>query len=246
MRGRAAITAFVPLLAGVLIVGVTVSLGNWQVRRAHEKADLQARIDRFARTAAVPVGADAQVHEGQAVSLEGRWLAHHTILLDNRTHGGRAGYHVLTPLQLADGSGAVLVNRGWLPVGADRTRLPDISTPDDAQTIAGRMRPVEAAPFALSSELVAGRMWQNLDLDRYRAETGMTLATWTLQQTSAAADGLVREWPAPAAGIDRHRGYALQWYSLAGLAAGLTAWYAWHLIKLRPSDAHDPRPAARR
>jgi surfeit locus 1 family protein len=67
-----------------------------------------------------------------------------------------------------------------------------------------------------------------------------------LQQTSAAADGRVREWPAPAAGIDRHRGYALQWYSLAGLAAGLTAWYAWHLIKLRPSDAHDPRPAARR
>ena len=54
------------------------------------------------------------------------------------------------------------------------------------------------------------------------------LADYYLQQTSAGHDGLVRDWPAPDAGIDRHRGYAFQWYALAALAAGLTAWYVFN------------------
>jgi cytochrome oxidase assembly protein ShyY1 len=33
-----------------------------------------------------------------------------------------------------------------------------------------------------------------------------------------AGDGLVRDWPAPSLGIERHRGYAVQWYALALMA----------------------------
>jgi cytochrome oxidase assembly protein ShyY1 len=42
-----------------------------------------------------------------------------------------------------------------------------------------------------------------------------------IEQHSAAADGLVRDWPRPDTGIEKHESYALQWYSLAGLAVVL-------------------------
>jgi cytochrome oxidase assembly protein ShyY1 len=61
-------------------------------------------------------------------------------------------------------------------------------------------------------------VWQNLVLDRYREWSKLELQPIVIQQTSPAADGLVREWGPPDAGADRHRGYALQWFALAVLA----------------------------
>jgi cytochrome oxidase assembly protein ShyY1 len=41
-----------------------------------------------------------------------------------------------------------------------------------------------------------------------------------VQQTGAGqGERLVREWPAPGTGVDKHRGYAFQWYALAAMAA---------------------------
>lgn len=238
---RRALHAWAPLAAGLLLVASMVSLGNWQMRRAQEKAELQQRFDLSARGGPVAVRATDRPVDGQPLRLEGRWLAQYTILLDNRTQGGRAGYHVLTPLQLTDGSGAVLVNRGWLAADADRSRLPDVPSPAGLQRVEGRMQPVEAKPFFLGGEVAEGRRWQHLDLDRYRAVLGAAagprLAGWTVQQTSASAgDGLSRDWPQPAMSADRHRAYALQWYALAGLAAALTAWHAGRLFTRKPSD----------
>ena len=42
-----------------------------------------------------------------------------------------------------------------------------------------------------------------------------------IEQHSSALDGLLREWPRPDTGIEKHEAYALQWYSLAGLAVVL-------------------------
>lgn len=229
-----ALRTAVPLVAGLLIVALTVSLGNWQTRRAQEKADLQQRFNLLARGGLVAARASDLPVPGQPLRLEGEWLAQHGVLLDNRTQGGRAGYHVLTPLRLADGSGTVLVNRGWVAAEADRSRLPAILTPPGPQTVDGRMRPFEARPFSLGADVADGRRWQHLDVDRYRRllgdAAGTQLAGWMVQQTSGAVDGLSRDWPEPFVGADRHRGYALQWYALAGLFAALTAWYAGRLL----------------
>ena len=61
-------------------------------------------------------------------------------------------------------------------------------------------------------------MRQNVDLGAFAADTGLALQPIVIEQRSAAADGLLREWPRPDSGIERHEGYALQWYSLAALA----------------------------
>jgi cytochrome oxidase assembly protein ShyY1 len=42
-----------------------------------------------------------------------------------------------------------------------------------------------------------------------------------LEQHGSLDDGLVRDWPAPEAGAEKHDAYALQWYSLAVLSVVL-------------------------
>jgi len=67
---------------------------------------------------------------------------------------------------------------------------------------------------------------QNLDLEAFRAETKMPLRTdVSLQQTGPASEGLQRDWPAPALGLERHYGYAFQWFGLSALVVILYVWF---------------------
>lgn len=67
---------------------------------------------------------------------------------------------------------------------------------------------------------------QNLELAAFRAETKLPLRTdVTLQQTGPASEGLQRDWPAPALGVEKHYGYAFQWFGLAALVVILYVWF---------------------
>lgn len=226
-----------PLIAGVALALLALQLGHWQTRRAAEKAALQAEYLAPARSQPQGLGSQPPA-EWQVMELRGEWLAARSILLDNRVHDGRAGYHVITPLQVTEQGVRVLVNRGWVPTGPDRARLPDITPPGGPVTITGRVRHPADKPFTLGAEAAApvGKVWQTLDLPRYRVWSQGPVADFYLQQTSSAEDGLIRDWPQPDAGIDRHRGYALQWYALAVLATVLTLWYVWSTIRSIHSD----------
>ena len=100
----------------------------------------------------------------------------------------------------------------------------------------GNARPASAAArnAAAAAAITAARdravgsspIRQNLDLNAFRAETRLPLRTdLTLQQTGAASEGLLRDWPAPALGVEKHYGYAFQWFGLTGLVALLYVWF---------------------
>lgn len=257
MRTRSTLRALLPLLAGAVLFVLLLALGNWQRGRAHEKEALQADLDALAQSAPLTVGARADaaaLRPGQPLRASGQWQAGADLYIDNRTHEGRAGYHLLTPLQLADGSGTVLVNRGWLAAPADRSLRPRVAAAVGAVEVEGRPQRPQTDGFTLASarEVVVGELWQVLDLQRYArlhaidickpSSASPCLAGWVLLQTSAAADGLVRDWPLPGAGVGRHRAYALQWYALAALVFVLVAAYLRHLLR-RNHDARQPRLA---
>ena len=65
------------------------------------------------------------------------------------------------------------------------------------------------------------RVRQSVDIAAYAAETGLQLQPRVIEQHSDTRDGLARDWPPHDAGIEKHEGYALQWYSLAALAVVL-------------------------
>ena len=212
-----------PLVAGLLLVVLFLGLGIWQLQRANEKQALQTEYDRRAHRSAVPLKASLQTaaeirfHRVEAI---GRYESEYQILLDNRVHRGIAGYHVLTPLRLEGSDTRVLVNRGWVPIGADRGQLPDTSIPAGLVTIAGIAIEPHARPFVLGalSPLVreSPTVWQQLDLERYADTVPFPVQPiLVLLDAQNSAGGFVRAWSRLDAGIAVHHGYAFQWFTLA-------------------------------
>lgn len=210
--------AVLPGVAALAAIALTVSLGNWQSRRAEEKLALGRELDAAARLTALalpPRPLEARDYEFRHIGARGEYSARHTILLDNKVLRGRPGYQVLTPLRIAGGDIHVLVNRGWVAAGARRDVLPQIQTPPGTQTVEGVGVVPTSRIFELDTKTEDGSVWQNLVLARYATWSGLKLQPIVLQQTSDAADGLARVWARPDTGADTHRGYAFQWYALA-------------------------------
>lgn len=213
----------------MLGIAITCSLGIWQMNRAAQKLALQAAIERqrerppIDATALLAPPPDSQLH--RAVVLRGTWLARHTVFLDNRQMRAKAGFYVVTPLQL-EGSGVpVLVERGWAPRNfLDRTKVPGIATPGGVVEVRGRVAPPPSKLYEFTGA-ETGLIRQNLDLPAFRAETGLALPALAVQQSGEASDGLLRDWPLPATGVEKHYGYAFQWGAMAVLIAILYAWF---------------------
>lgn len=224
------------LVLGMALLGVAVtfSLGLWQLGRAAEKTALQdARTQQSAMTALD--GRSLGSAPGDAASraalihrrmvLTGRWLPQHTVYLENRQMNGKPGFFVLTPLQI-EGTGAVmLVQRGWAQRAfTDRTALPPIETPAGQVEVPGHLAPWPSRLYDFGGA-EQGPIRQNLDLQAFRRETALPLLEVTLLQSGAASEGLLREWPVVASGVEKHHGYAFQWFGLSGLIALLYVWF---------------------
>ena len=210
--------SFLPGAAALVAIALTVALGNWQSRRAEEKLALGRDLDAAARHAVLTLPSnpvDSHDYEFARISARGEYSARHTILLDNKVLRGIPGYQVLTPLKIAGSDIYVLVNRGWVAAGARRDSLPQIRTPAGTETVEGIAVVPSSRILELDANTEEGVVWQNLVLARYAKWSGLKLQPLVLQQTSEAADGLVRAWERPDTGADRHRGYAFQWYALA-------------------------------
>lgn len=233
----------VATMATVLGVALTVRLGVWQLSRGHEKEALHAAI--LARQAQPTLDTVAvlkdktvftQLHQG--VRLEGQWLPQYTVYLENRPMQGRSGFIVLTPLQL-DKHTTVLVQRGWIPRHQqDRTLLAPIETPQGQVHVKGRIAlgPSEVMDLGDKTNSTVDAttaqparqspIRQNLNFADYSHATGLSLVG-TVLQTDADAEGLQRNWPEITAGVEKHWGYAFQWFALAVVQLLLYFWYQW-------------------
>jgi surfeit locus 1 family protein len=127
----------------------------------------------------------------------------------------------------------VLVQRGWAPRNFTRREaLPRLATPTGTVEVRGRLAPPPAKLFAFDAQ-ESGPIRQNLDLGRFRAETGLPLAPFSVQQTGAASEGLLRQWPQAGSGAEKNYGYAFQWWAIAGLIAILYVWFQFLLPRRR-------------
>lgn len=235
---------FIILLAAVAGVLATVRLGFWQLDRAAQKVAVhdamlrQRELPPLATTELAHDASAAAAQQHRAVALRGTWLAAQTVYLDNRPMDGRAGFYVLTPLRLADGS-VVLVQRGWLPRDvADRTRITPPATPSGEVAVQGRIATGPARLFELGAA-ASGPIRQNLELDAYGRESGLPLRPVMVVQDDPTAaandDGLLRHWPQPAADVQKHYGYAFQWFAMGALIGGLYVWFQ----LIRPARRHN-------
>ena len=222
------------LLVALAGMAVTASMGRWQLGRAAQKeAITQARSDRAAQPeldgrTLVQLTSGASAPDAllyRRLALQGQWLGEYTVHLDNRQMHGRPGFYVLTPLRLHGTDTVVLVQRGWVPRHfQDRTVLPPIDTPAGDVRVHGRLLPWPSKVYDFG-EVESGPIRQNLIFDDYRLQTRLPLPMLSIQQTDADDQGLQRAWPEVASGVEKHYGYAFQWFGLCGLIALLYVWF---------------------
>jgi surfeit locus 1 family protein len=240
-----------PTLAPAIAIAVFVVAGNWQRGRMHEKERLRSAFDAATQAApldaaALPAGRDAAAWAAlryRPVTAAGEFDAARQLYVDNRVHAGRAGYHVVTPLRLADGR-AVLVVRGWVAAGPTRAELPPAPPPAGPVVVRGRLVVPSSGYLELAPHAATDRVWPNLDPARFAAATGVDVLPAVIEEAPPPGgdDGLVRAWPAPDFGVDKHWIYMLQWYAFAALAGGL--WLLLNWERGAPSGAPAAAPDA--
>lgn len=216
-------------LATLVAIAGLVSLGRWQLDRAGEKRTL---YDAFARgtgsirtlEAGTPVLA-----RYQHVRATGRYDPNRQVLIDNISNAeDRAGYYVITPFELA-GGGWVLVNRGWVPLGASRADKPKVDVSPDAREIRGRTDNLPRAGIQMGDRVALAPLYPVVanfptheEIAGLLHENRWSPAAQVILLDAREPDGYLREWRPPGFPPMRHIAYAVQWF---GLAAALAVIY---------------------
>lgn len=217
--------------AALLLLGLFLSLGVWQVERLAWKQDLIARVD--ARLAAAPVAAPLPAawdditrdrDEYRKITAQGRFDHRHEVQVKAVTELG-AGYWVVTPLVAADAT--YLVNRGFVP-----TELRDPASRPEGQvagqvTVTGLLRLTEPDGAFLRSNDPANDRWYSRDVAAISADQGLVTAPFFVDADDAPNAGGY-----PVGGLtivafrNSHLSYALTWFALAigVLAAAFFVW----------------------
>jgi cytochrome oxidase assembly protein ShyY1 len=218
---------WIPFVVTLLLVALGVSLAQWQTRRAADKTALEMRLNAGNAAAPLALGAApvaAAEAEFRRVRVTGQFVADWPLYLDNRPYQGRAGFYLLMPFRIAGSDQHVLVARGWLPRNmAVREQLPPHGTPAGTVTLEGvaRLGPGRVMQLGATPALKPGAIVQNAEVAEVAAASGLAMQPFIIEQTAptgAEDSGLVHDWPAPDLGVDKHRGYAFQWYALAVMA----------------------------
>jgi surfeit locus 1 family protein len=203
-------------LSALLMCGLTASLGMWQLDRAAQKEKLS--LER---------------HNVQPIRLIGQWAAPQTLYVDNRQMNAKQGFFVVTPLFTASRE-YVLVERGWIPRDfMDRKKLASIETPTGAVTIDVRLMPDPIPPAVFAKEAVSEHpIVASIDLAALGKALPDKAYKGMMQQVGVTSEGLMRNWYEPASGVEKHYGYAFQWFAMCATVLGLYFWFQWIKPKL--------------
>jgi len=211
-----------PTLVTLVLFGFLIALGFWQLDRAEQKRVLFAQYGEEPDQTVFRLEGELKSVAGlnyRSAVVTGHYDTHHQFLLDNRTHAGQAGYHVLTPFLIRDSGVAVLVNRGWIPLGQRRDKLPDVTVSGQTQQISGRIKIPPEKVFMLGEE-PPRQLWpwriQQIRIEALSVELGRPLLPVTLLLDAGEPEGYIRQWkPVAGFGPERNIGYAVQWFGLA-------------------------------
>ncbi len=231
---RSATTLTILGVIAVALFAGLCALGTWQVHRLAWKQGLIAQVDQRAHAPATPAparadwaGLNSDNAEYRRVSATGTYQYDKQTLVQAATELG-SGYWVMTPLQLADGGGTVLVNRGFvLPQWRKSQAAGQAQSQAQAEAapvqVTGLLRMGEPGSGFLRNNDPATNLWYSRDLPAIAAARGLTdVAPYFID--ADAAPGAGRDpAKAPVGGLtvltfpNNHLVYAITWYALAAM-----------------------------
>ena len=213
--------AFTTLLA-IALVAALVALGRWQLHRADEKQALYTLFDSGQDATRAVDAATPRLPRYQHLEAVGAYDSARQILIDNMSSAeGRAGYYVITPFAL-HGGGWLLVNRGWVPVGASRAAKPDVAVSTQEREIKGRADELPRAGMQLGTRVplappypLVANFPTHAEIAALLGETVWAHAANLVLLDPSEPDGYLRQWQPPGFAPIRHIAYAVQWFALA-------------------------------
>lgn len=208
------------LIFGFFGLAVLIGLGAWQVQRLGWKTALLADVE--ARIAAAPVTLPANPDPGRddylPVTVTGTLNGPDLRILASRKMIG-PGYRIVTALQTDTGR-RILVDRGFLPIFADADAAP--LRPEGTVTFTGNLHwPDEVDSYTPEPD-TAANMWFARDVPRLAAALGTDPVLVISRSTSQPTPPL-DPLPIDTTAIpNTHLQYAITWFSLAVVWAGMT------------------------
>ncbi len=214
-----------------LVFAGLIKLGMWQLDRADEKEQYFSSIMvRTAQPHQPLASVTAQDLSQYPVVVSGTLLHQYTFLLDNITNNGRVGYHVLVPLLIDDYAAKVIVvNLGWVAGNGYRDILPELNTWSGSVEITGNLHQPSDNPYAF--EMKAGDKWPRviaqIELDKITQQLQIPLGDLhlfpaVLRIEPAHQVGYQKQWLWVNMSVEKHLGYAVQWFTLAATLLILT------------------------
>jgi surfeit locus 1 family protein len=216
------------LLGHVLVVSVCVlfvNLGFWQLRRLDERR--LENVVMASRLVADPLpieelivgaGTDLDSLEFRGATATGEFEPSEEVLVRSQVHNGTAGWHVITPLVLPNGS-AVLVNRGWVPLEMDAVPVPP-NPPAGQVTISGWLGLTRIRQSGGATE-PEGRLTQIARVDIDRLQQQMPFELIPVYMFADETDvSLPIEVARPVTSDEGpHLLYAIEWFSFTLISA---------------------------
>lgn len=229
-------------VCAVPALGLLIGLGVWQLHRLQWKEALIA--DRAARLAK-PAIALSQVpatgwrsFELRHVMARGHFLYAKTMEVVGRNYRGQTGVHIVTPLVLADGTGTLLVNRGWAPP-KDERHPGEFRRPRGDIDVTGVLRAAgRINPWAPDNEPGKG-IWFFPDPPAMAKAAGLTDAKpFLIEAVRRPGD---ESYPIGGQTVTKirneHLQYAITWFSLGAVLVVIFVLYHVKKAKAGPDEA---------
>ncbi|MEJ2308492.1 MAG: SURF1 family protein [Gammaproteobacteria bacterium] len=199
----------------LLFVTLAVSLGFWQLDRAQQKQALITMYEERSRTS-VPLGDvidDLESNSYQRVVTQGNFLPDKQIFLENQVNEGQVGHHAYIPFRTTDGD-TLLVNTGWQKRLEEKQEITG-----EEVSIEGLLRPPPEVGFRLGDldQTTFDRPYRTpyLDIGWIGNRLGLDLAPYVLLLANGESGAVETAWSPVRMPPEKHRGYAVTWFSLA-------------------------------
>lgn len=211
-----------PLLLGLVGCGILMSLGVWQLHRMEWKAavlaDMEARIG--GTPAALPATLDPVADKFRPVTVAGRFTGDFIEVLAGQK-GASPGVRIVEAFEAADGR-RILIDRGFIEDTArglprpphDAAITGNLHWPDDSDSFTPPPDPKTGLWFARDVAAMAAKLGTDPIFIVAREPTGDGIAPMPVDTSAIPND---------------HWGYAITWFSLAAVWAGMTGYLLWRI-----------------
>lgn len=219
--------SWLPFAIGAVLVVQFAALGVWQVSRGLDKRASRAAFAEQTAFAHFQDGAELRAY--QAIKADGRFVSERQFLLDNIILNSRYGYYVLTALEMAVDEPLLVVNRGWIEKSGPNPDLANIvdkiSVAESRVTVRGRVGSLPRPGMRMGEAITSRASWPQVavypTLEDLALSLGRNVQPFILLMDPDDDHGFLRHWVPEQMGPGKHFGYALQWFAMGGVLAGL-------------------------